>query len=114
MHGWLADRRVPELSILRDPNGLRTLETMRNAADKFDIHSAVVSTQDLFLDRTVFLARQAGIDAIGFAATPTRLRASAPIYEAAKTALAFVEVYVLGRLDHEQAPDVVAIAAGVR
>jgi SanA protein len=115
MSRWLMERGVRERDLLQDPNGVRTLETMRNAADRFDIRSAIISTQGLYLDRTLFLARESGIDALGIPAVAGRLRPSAPIYEAAKTALAFVEVYVLGRLERErEAAPAVAIAARLR
>jgi vancomycin permeability regulator SanA len=112
MSRWLVERGVPEADILRDPDGVRTLETMRNAAGRFTIASAVVCTQAQFLDRTVYLAREAGIDAAGVAAAATRLRPSSRAVEAAKTVLAFLEADVLGRLDRAPAP--VAVVAEVR
>jgi vancomycin permeability regulator SanA len=111
MRQWLVARGVPEGDVLGDPTGRRTLETMRNAATTFGVRSAFVATQPLYLDRSVFLAREAGIDAAGFSVPTGRLPASAPLYEAAKRVLAVAEVFVLDRLARDEQPRVVLAQA---
>ena len=92
MIAWLRERGVAEKDILADNGGSRTRETMNRAADVFDVHDAVVCTQDVNVERSVFLAEQAGIDAVAVAA-PSTLAQSARYMrtEALKTALAFFE-----------------------
>jgi vancomycin permeability regulator SanA len=98
MQSWLARHDVRKEDVLVDPEGVRTLETARRANQAFGITSAAVCTQRSHLNRALFLARQAGIDAVGVAGeidvAPTiRLRG----IEALKSSLAFVEVHVLGK-----------------
>lgn len=59
---------VPESAILLDPAGTRTLETCRQALDKFDVHEAIIVTQQFHLPRALYLCSTQGIDAIGVAA----------------------------------------------
>ena len=66
MTAWLLERGVARKHILTDDGGSRTRETMNRAADVFDVHDAVICTQDVNVDRSVYLAEQAGIDAEPF------------------------------------------------
>jgi SanA protein len=68
MWRWLTERGVPSRDVFLDHAGLRTLDTMERAARVFGVMSAVVCTQEFHLPRAVFLARRAGIDAVGVAA----------------------------------------------
>jgi vancomycin permeability regulator SanA len=65
---------------------------MNRAAGVFDIHDAVICTQDAYTARSVYLAEQAGIDAVAVS-IPSKLGQSARSVqqEALKTMLAFVE-----------------------
>jgi SanA protein len=92
MTGWLLERGVERKDILADDGGSRTRETMNRAADVFDVHDAVICTQDVNVKRSVFLAEQAGIDAIAIGA-PSNLAQSAAYVgsEALKTAIALAE-----------------------
>jgi vancomycin permeability regulator SanA len=101
MSHWLEARGVPSADILVDGQGTRTLDSMRNAADKFGVENAVICTQRLHMARSIFLAQQAGISAVGAEAKVDwsgSLRWQA--VEAAKRTLAFAESRILGRLDH--------------
>lgn len=95
---WLRERGVPPERILSDPAGLRTLDTMQRAYKLLNVENAIVCSQGAFLPRAVFLARAAGIDAVGFLA-PTVLPNSWRILrtEAMKTGLAMLDTYVTGR-----------------
>ena len=66
MGRWLAERGVPAEDLFLDQAGLRTLDTMERASRVFLVTNAVVCTQAFHLRRSVFLARRAGIDAVGF------------------------------------------------
>jgi vancomycin permeability regulator SanA len=101
MSAWLRERGVAEKDILTDAGGSRTRETMNRAADVFDVHDAVVCTQDVNVERSVFLARQAGIDAVAVGA-PSTLGGSARYIwrETLKTTLAFFESF----LDNSPSP----------
>jgi SanA protein len=92
MSSWLRERGVDPADIMVDAGGSRTRETMNRAADVFDVRDAVVCTQDVNAARSVYLAEQAGIDAVAVAA-PSDLGRSARYMrrEALKTALAFFE-----------------------
>jgi SanA protein len=70
MAAWLERKGVPRAAIVIDPHGYRTAATMANAA-KMGVRAALIATQPYHLPRSVFLARHAGIDAIG---VPARSR----------------------------------------
>jgi SanA protein len=103
MRDWLRARDVPPSDVWIDDGGARTRETMLRAAAVYDVKDAVVCTQRLYLPRAVFLARLAGIDAVGVG-LPTRA-ASSPRsvgQEVLKTSLAFFESYLRIAPDHRQ------------
>lgn len=68
MSAWLKARGVPEEHIVVDHAGFRTWDTMLRARHVFGVKSASICTQDFHLARSLFLAKQAGIDAIGVTA----------------------------------------------
>lgn len=68
MRRWLEARGVPGEALVDDGFGLRTIDTMRRCRDVFGFRRVVVVTNEFHLARSVFLARQAGLDALGFGA----------------------------------------------
>jgi vancomycin permeability regulator SanA len=95
MHTWLRERGVPETDIWSDPRGTRTRDTMLNAAGAFDVKDAVICTQAPYVDRALFLARHAGIDAVGVGVpSPVSHSARGLGLEAIKTTVAFLESYL--------------------
>ncbi len=78
MHAWLVGRGVDVDHIFLDHAGFRTFDTMERAARVFQVEDAIVCTQRFHQHRSVFLARRAGIDAVG-------LVADRRIYPAART-----------------------------
>jgi SanA protein len=98
MQRWLVERGVPDEDVFSDHAGLRTLDTMERAARVFEVRDAIISTQEFHLPRSIFLAREAGIDAVGYVAD--RRVYSARRTDAARERLAHVkallDVYVLG------------------
>jgi SanA protein len=95
MTAWLLERGVAAKHILADDHGARTRDTMERAAGVYDVHDAVICTQDVNVARSLYLAAQAGIDAIAVG-TPSSLGQSANYMraEALKTTLAFFESFV--------------------
>ncbi len=68
MFEWLLERGVPRDRIFVDHAGLRTHDSMQRAVRVFEVDSAVVCTQRFHLARSIYLAREAGIDAVGLVA----------------------------------------------
>jgi vancomycin permeability regulator SanA len=98
MRAWLRARGVPAADVWSDGAGTRTRETMNRAAAFYGVRQAIVCTQAVNVARSIYLARQAGIDAVGLA-LPTTLGGS-PRYlaiESLKTTLAFAETQVQTR-----------------
>lgn len=75
MRIWLEEQGVPSRDIYMDHAGFRTHDTMQRAAKVFEVDNAIICTQRFHLARSVYLARSAGIDAIGVAATEKRWKA---------------------------------------
>ena len=71
MANWLEARGVPAADIVLDGGGHRTAATMADAA-ALGVKAALVATQAYHLPRALYLARHAGIDAIGVPATRNR------------------------------------------
>ena len=65
MQRWLIKAGAPADAILLDRGGRRTFDSMERAVRLFQVREAVVCTQAFHLPRAVFLARRAGIDAVG-------------------------------------------------
>jgi SanA protein len=98
MRRWLLDHGAPDEVVFMDHAGLRTNDTMQRAARVFGVTRAIVCTQDFHLPRALFLARHAGIDAVGLVADRQaypQARADGA-RELLATSLAVVDV-VLGR-----------------
>ncbi len=104
MRRWLTQRGVPASMVLHDHAGFRTLDTMKRAADVFAVRRAVICTQSFHLPRAVFLARRAGIDAVGLAAdagAPSRSRGDT-LRESLANLMAVIDSYVINRQPREQ------------
>ena len=69
MRDWLVARKVPGSAIVRDYAGFDTHDTCLRARQVFGVRAAVVLTQDYHLRRALFSCTQAGIDAVGVAAS---------------------------------------------
>jgi SanA protein len=110
MRSWLEQNGVPARDIMSDSQGTRTRETMYRAMHTFSIDQAIVCTERLAMPRTLFLANQNGIDAIGYElASPMSRHARFVAIEALKTTLAFVEE-TLARATPAAADDAVRTA----
>jgi len=69
MARWLVQHGVPPADVILDLGGYRTAATMGDAA-AMGVRSALVVSQAYHLPRALYLARRAGIDAVGVAAPP--------------------------------------------
>lgn len=98
MRRWLVARGVPSGDVFMDHAGIRTFDTMERAARVFLVRDAVVCTNEFHLGRSVFLARKAGIDAVGLVADrrPYRGHVKNLAREVLARSRAFLDVYVLG------------------
>ncbi len=74
MRLWLMEAGVPAEDIFMDHAGFNTYDSMLRASRIFGVRRAVVITQDFHLPRAVWLAQQAGIEAIGLKADRHRYR----------------------------------------
>lgn len=94
MRRWLLAHNVPAADIVSDVRGSRTRNTMLDAAG-LGVTDAIICTQALYVDRAVFLARQAGIDAVGIGVSSSVSGSWRNVgTEALKTTLAFFESYL--------------------
>lgn len=109
---WLAAHGVPERDIFRDARGTRTRATMQNAAE-LGVRSGVICTQAPNVARALFLAQQAGVDAVGALSSIRLSTSQVPArVEALKSSLAVMESYLLSGT-HSRAP-VAQLGAGFR
>ncbi len=99
MQRWLLARGVDPKHVVRDHAGFRTLDSMERAARVFQVRHAVVCTQRFHMARSLFLARHAGLDAVGAVADGRRYRGRArfAIREVGARAMAVVDAWVLRR-----------------
>jgi SanA protein len=58
---------IQKEQIFMDHAGFDTYDSMFRAKDIFEIKSAIIVTQDFHINRSVYIARNLGIDAYGFA-----------------------------------------------
>jgi vancomycin permeability regulator SanA len=71
MAAWLEARGVKPADVIADPGGHRTAATMADAS-ALGARAALVVTQAYHLPRSLYLARHAGIDAVGVPAAELR------------------------------------------
>ena len=95
MRAWLLRHGVRAGDVVEDAAGYRTLDTMQRAARVFRVTSAIVCSQGVHLPRTIYLARQAGIDAVGVVVDPHQPAhvLYAP-HETLGSAVAFIETAI--------------------
>ncbi len=70
MRQWLVKRGVEPSRLIEDPAGLRTWDSIVRARDGCGLSDVIVVTNAFHVSRSVFLARAAGLNAVGFAARP--------------------------------------------
>jgi SanA protein len=97
MRDALVARGVPAKSITQDHAGFRTLDSLVRAREVFGVEKLVVVTDDWHLPRALFLAKSAGVDAIGaaFEDVPWKQSAKTRVREWFSRVKAVADVYVL-------------------
>ncbi len=100
MRSWLLERGVDDAALVIDPEGYRTHLTMKRAAEVYEVDSAIVCTNRFHIQRSVFLASAAGIDAVGLVCDQNvyRSRRALEVREAVAWARALFDVHVGGRI----------------
>ncbi len=88
MRRYLLDEGVPAERIVEDPLGYRTYETFRRARDEYGVRGCLIVTNAFHIERSVYLARALGIDALGVAADDSGFSRSTRMKWAAREALA--------------------------
>ncbi len=68
MRQWLIARGAAPADVVRDHAGFRTHDTMQRASVLFGVKESTICTQRFHVYRAVFLAREAGIDAVAVVA----------------------------------------------
>jgi len=76
MAGWLRGRGVSEERLVLDPTSARTIESFARARSHLGLESVSVITNPFHLPRALWLARAAGLEAIGVAARPGAAKVS--------------------------------------
>jgi SanA protein len=94
MRRYLTKGGVPERAISVDLEGVSTFDSCWRARGVFGIQRAILVTQAFHLPRAVFLARAAGIDAVGVRAGGGRWRALYVWRELLARPLAVVDAWV--------------------
>lgn len=90
---------VPEAHIIRDFAGFRTLDSVLRARDVFGLDGFVAVSQEFHCLRAVYLAKEAGLDAVGYCAedvggaTGLKIR----VREIAARMQAVLDIRVFGR-----------------
>lgn len=104
MRRWLTQRGIRASYVVDDHAGFRTLDTMERAAHVYAVKQAVVCTQSFHLPRAVFLARRAGIDAIGLAVDGAAAKVSTgdKFRESLANLMAVIDTYLLRRQPRER------------
>jgi SanA protein len=82
MATWLYAHGVPVSDVILDLGGYRTAATMADAA-AMGVRSTLVATQAYHLPRSLYLARRAGIEAVGVPA----LRTSRSLFDTIRTSI---------------------------
>ncbi len=95
----LTARGVPTDAILQDGAGSRTIHSVRRLRSVYDQESVIIISQPFHLQRALYQARVAGLDAWGFAAAdpPWEWYWRVRLREVLARASTLVELHLLGR-----------------
>ena len=94
MRRYLTKGGVPDRAISVDLEGVSTFDSCWRARGVFGVHRAILVTQAFHLPRAVYLARAAGIDAVGVRAGGGRWMAPYVWRELLARPLALVDAWV--------------------
>ncbi len=108
MMNALVRRGVPEIAIVRDFAGFRTLDSVVRAHRVFGERRFCIVSQKDHLMRAIYIAKQHGIEALGYAAKDVTLREGlrTKVREAFARLQAVLDVGVLSREPHFLGPTI--------
>lgn len=86
MKNYLMDRDVPESHIFTDPAGIDTYDSMYRSHAIFEVPSAIVVTQQFHLPRTIFIAKNLGLNYSGYPADSRQYKPEAGLRRREKLA----------------------------
>lgn len=89
----LMTRDIPDSCIILDYEGRRTINSIVKAKEVYSLDSITLISQEFHNKRALYLADYHGLEAIGFNATPTPIRAN-HIKNIARETLARVKMFV--------------------
>ena len=69
MKDYLLKKGVPSEDIFLDHAGFNTYDSMYRAKEIFGVKKLLISTQHFHINRSIYIARQLGIDAYGYPST---------------------------------------------
>lgn len=72
----LENSDIAEADIFLDHAGFDTYDSMYRAKEIFEIENAIIVTQAFHVDRAVYIARELGIDAVGFSVNQDKYKTS--------------------------------------
>lgn len=92
---------VPESAIVQDGGGVRTLTSVRRLRTEFDQSEVIIISQRFHVERALYQARAAGIEAQGFAAqdAPSNWHMRVRLREVLARVSAMIDIHVLRRAD---------------
>lgn len=70
----LDDGRVSEEDVFLDHAGFDTYDSLYRAKEVFDVESAIIVTQDFHINRAVYIARELGIEAVGYSVSQDKYK----------------------------------------
>ncbi len=94
MQAYMRNAGVPDCDIFMDHAGLSTYESMMRASQVFGVRKMIVVTQQFHINRALYLAKQAGIDAVGVSAAKIAYRGAT--YRAMREVLARTKDFFIG------------------
>ncbi len=95
MREALIERGVPADKVVRDFAGFRTLDTIVRAQEVFQASSVVLVSQKFHNERAAYLARQQGLDFVGYNAKDVQTRAPVSLREVGARVLMWLDVRIL-------------------
>ena len=92
MKGVAAEFGIEEKDIISDPMGLNTYASMENVKNKFNFSDCIIVTQQYHIYRSVYLAREMGLDAYGVCSDPRSY--ATIVYNEAREVLARCKAFI--------------------
>lgn len=98
MTAKLVSLKVPLSALTSDDSGLRTLDSIIRAKKIYQLQKVTIISDGFHVNRALFIARKAGLDAIAFSSQPVGLRHSfkTRVREYLARVLVVLDLYVFG------------------